>query len=181
MSPPLPREQSEQILKTSDRERQRVKHGAVDGERVKLTCTNCKKEYWNRASHEDRSKFCSLKCRKEAPDKRKAEEMAKLMEKAELTPAQSAKIRGQIASYVRDQITDAHQVVMGSKEWNPTQARVFSALLNKVVPDLNASYVQHEHTTKEVTDLSREELEAIAQGVSTIEVEYKELPQNEDN
>lgn len=69
---------------------------------------------------------------------------------------------------------------MGGKEWNPTQARVFSALLNKVVPDLNASYVQHEHTTKEVTDLSREELEAIAQGVSTIEVEYKELTQDED-
>jgi len=106
--------------------------------------------------------------------------MAKLMAQTELTPAQSAKIRGQIANYVRDQITDAHQVVMGGKEWNPTQARVFSALLNKVVPDLNASYVQHEHTTKEVTDLSREELEAIAQGVSTIEVEYKELTQDED-
>lgn len=181
MSPPLPREQSEQILKTSEPERRKVTKGVFEGEQVKLTCTNCKKEYWTRASHEDRRKFCSLKCRKEAPIKRKAEEMAKLMEKAELTPAQSAKIRGQIASYVRDQITDAHQVVMGSKEWNPTQARVFSALLNKVVPDLNASYVQHEHTTKEVTDLSREELEAIAQGVSTIEVEYKELPQNEDN
>ena len=107
--------------------------------------------------------------------------MAKLMEKAELTPAQSAKIRGQIANYVRDQITDAHMVVMGDKQWNPTQARVFSALLNKVVPDLNASYVQHEHTTKEITDLSREELEAIAQGVSTIEVEYKEIPQDESD
>ena len=107
--------------------------------------------------------------------------MAKLMEKVELTPAQSAKIRGQIANYVRDQITDAHMVVMGDKQWNPTQARVFSALLNKVVPDLNASYVQHEHTTKEITDLSREELEAIAQGVSTIEVEYKEIPQDESD
>ena len=125
MSPPLPREQSEQKLKTSDKERQRVKNGAVDGERVKLTCTNCKKEYWNRASHEDRSKFCSLKCRKEAPIKRKADEMAKLMAQTELTPAQSAKIRGQIANYVRDQITDAHQVVMGGKEWNQTQARWF--------------------------------------------------------
>ena len=107
--------------------------------------------------------------------------MAKLMAQTELTPAQSAKIRGQIANYVRDQITDAHMVVMGDKQWNPTQARVFSALLNKVVPDLNASYVQHEHTTKEITDLSREELEAIAQGVSTIEVEYKEIPQDESD
>jgi len=181
MSPPLPREQSEQKLKTSEPERRTVTKGKFEGEQVKLTCANCNKEFWTRASHEDRRKFCSIECRKDAPIRRKAEEMTKLMAQTELTPAQSAKIRGQIANYVRDQITDAHMVVMGDKQWNPTQARVFSALLNKVVPDLNASYVQHEHTTKDVTDLSREELEAIAQGVSTIEVEYKELTQDEDN
>jgi hypothetical protein len=159
-------------LKTSELERRAYR----EGEQVKLTCENCNKEFWTRASHEERRKFCSLKCRKDAPLVRKADEMSKLMTKTELTPAQSARIRGQIANYITDQITDAHQVVMGAKEWNPTQARVFSVMLNKVVPDLNASYVQHEHTTKALTDLSREELEAIAQGVSTIEVDYKELP-----
>ena len=65
--------------------------------------------------------------------KRKAEEMTKLMARTELTPAQSEQIRGQLATYVRDQISDAHQVVMGGKDWSPTQARVFSTLLNKVV------------------------------------------------
>ncbi len=47
-------------------------------------------------------------------------------------------------------------------------------LLNKVVPDLNASFVQHEHTTKQLTELSRDDLEAIAAGVSNIEVEAQE-------
>ena len=88
-----------------------------------------------------------------------------------LTPQQSAQIRGQIAKYVSEQINLAHSVVVGSQDWNPTQARVFGMLLNKVVPDLNASFVQHEHNVKQLTELSRSELEAIAQGVATIEVE----------
>ena len=107
--------------------------------------------------------------------------MAALIERENaLTPAQSAKIRYEIAEYVKSQIADAHQVVMGGKSWNPTQARVFGMMLNKVVPDLNAAYIQHEHTTKPLTDLSREELEAIAAGVSTIEVEFTEIEDDED-
>jgi hypothetical protein len=47
-------------------------------------------------------------------------------------------------------------------------------LLNKVVPDLNASFVQHEHQVKNLTEMSREELEAIASGVQTIEGEIIE-------
>ena len=68
---------------------------------------------------------------------------------------------------------------MGAIDWNPTQARVFGILLNKVIPDLNASFVQHEHTTKQITELSREDLEAIASGISSIEVEALEV-KNED-
>lgn len=106
--------------------------------------------------------------------------MTSLATKERLTPAQSGQVRAQIANYMRDQINDAHMVVMGGKEWNPTQARVFGILLNKVVPDLNANFVQHEHTTKQLTDLSREELEAIAQGVQVIDVEATEVNSNED-
>lgn len=91
--------------------------------------------------------------------------------KTKLTPAQSAKLRGQIADYVKDQIAVANEVVMHGKEWSPTQARVFGMLLNKCVPDLNASFVQHEHQVKSLTEMSREELEAIASGVQTIEGE----------
>ena len=116
-----------------------------------------------------------MDCRKAAPEARKVKQMTQLASQNKLTPAQSAQVRGQIANFMADQINDAHQVVMGHKDWNPTQARVFGILLNKVVPDLNASFVQHEHTTKQLTDLSREELEAIAQGVSTIEVQATEV------
>ncbi len=120
-----------------------------------------------------------MECRKLSPSIRKAEEMTSLVQKEKLTPAESAKIRGQIATYVTDQIKDAHSVVMGAIDWNPTQARVFGILLNKVIPDLNASFVQHEHTTKQITELSREDLEAIASGISSIEVEALEV-KNED-
>lgn len=105
--------------------------------------------------------------------------MNKLATTNKLTPAQSAQVRGQIANFVAEQINDAHQVVKGHKEWSPTQARVFGMLLNKVVPDLNAAFVQHEHTTKQLTELSRNELEAIAQGISTIEVEVTKVEKDD--
>ena len=51
-------------------------------------------------------------------------------------------------------------------------------LLNKVVPDLNANFVQHGVNMKQLTDLSREELEQIAQGVSEIEVQGEVIEDN---
>jgi hypothetical protein len=163
---------SEEPLKT-----RKVPTGG-SGSQVELTCQCCGKPFWTRETHANRAKYCSMTCRKSAPDVRKGKEMSALIEKTRFTPAEAAKIRNQIASYMRTQIETANNVVMGITEWNPTQARVFSTLLNKVVPDLNASYVQHEHTTKQLTDLTREELEAIAQGVKTIDVEstdYKDI------
>ena len=141
------------------------------GESVQLKCQACGKDYSTKKFHENRSRYCSMDCRRAAPTIEKGKKMAALVEKERLTPAQSAAIRAEVANYIGEQIKDAHQVVMGFKNWNPTQARVFGMLLNKVVPDLNASFVQHEHTTKQLTDLTREELEAIAQGISTIDVQ----------
>jgi len=97
-----------------------------------------------------------------------------LAEKTRLTPAESAKIRGQISTFVRDQLTLANEVVVGTREWSPTQARVFSTLLNKVVPDLSASFVQHEVSSRDLIDLSREELEAIAAGIEIIDIEEEQ-------
>ena len=147
---------------------------------VEIKCQVCGKTFSTKAFHKDRRKFCSMECRKLAPEVKKVTDMTSLATKERLTPAQSGQVRAQIANYMRDQINDAHMVVMGGKEWNPTQARVFGILLNKVVPDLNANFVQHEHTTKQLTDLSREELEAIAQGVQVIDVEATEANSNED-
>ena len=143
--------------------------------RVTVKCVVCKKTFQTRASHAKRRRYCSMECRKLSPDIKRAREMTALVEKERLTPAQSAKIRAQIADFVGEQVKDAHAVVMGAAEWNPTQARVFGMLLNKVVPDLNASFHQHEHQTKQLQDLSREDLEAIASGISTIVIEADDI------
>lgn len=87
-----------------------------------------------------------------------------------LTPHQSGELRGLIFAHIRDQVATAHQVVAGSVAWSPTQARVFSTLLNKVIPDLSAAYVQQEAAVRDLTELSREELEAIVAGRSDIAV-----------
>ena len=70
-----------------------------------------------------------------------------------------------------EQLSEAHEVVMGRHEegWNPTQARVFAALLNKVMPDLTAQFVQHEHLLSDTPEkLSRAQLEEIAMGMNNI-------------
>lgn len=88
-----------------------------------------------------------------------------------LTPAQVGRLRSDIMMKVSEQLTEAHEVVMGRHEdgWNPTQARVFAALLNKVMPDLTAQFVQHEHLQSDTPEkLSRSQLEEIAMGMSDI-------------
>ena len=145
---------------------------------VQITCKTCAKKFNTRKSHEFRRKFCSHECRKLEKEVKKMKAVAKKVDEVKLSPAMSANIRGEIASYVKDQINLAHTVVLGHTEWNPTQARVFGMLLNKVVPDLNANFVQHEVNMKQLTDLSREELERIAQGVSEIEVQGEVIEDN---
>ena len=137
---------------------------------VEIKCRTCQKVFKTRKSHEHRRKFCSHKCRKLEKEVKKMKEVAKKVDEVKLTPALSANIRGELATYVKEQINLAHNVVLGTQEWNPTQARVFGMMLNKVVPDLSANFVQHEVSMKALTDLTREELEQIAQGVSEIEV-----------
>ena len=166
-----------QILETSEKEEE---SDTINRGVVTIKCKVCLKKFETRASHADRRQYCSMECRKLAPDIKRASEMTALVTKENLTPAEVQKIRAQIAGYMEVQLQDAHSVVMGAAEWNPTQARVFGMLLNKVIPDLNASFVQHEHQTKQLTDLSREDLEAIASGISTITVEAEHV-NNEDS
>ena len=81
-----------------------------------------------------------MSCRKADKQVRNMTAIAKKADETRLTPQQSSQIRGEIAKYVTDQLHLANAVVTGAVDWNPTQARVFGMLLNKVVPDLNASF-----------------------------------------
>ena len=88
-----------------------------------------------------------------------------------LTPAQVGRLRADIFQKVSEQVSEAHKVVMGQHEegWNPTQARVFASMLNKIMPDLNQQFMQHEITLSDNPDkMSRAQLEEIASGVNNI-------------
>jgi hypothetical protein len=90
--------------------------------------------------------------------------MAKLTTRVYLPPATAARLRARIATYVEAQLPLAKEVIDGTRTWNPTQARVFSLMLNKVLPDLSASYIQQESIERPIAEMSREELERIASG-----------------
>ena len=77
-------------------------------------------------------------------------------------------MRAKIANKVTKHLEIADKVIKGEVSWSPTQARVFATLINKVIPDLTASYNQHEHNHKNISELSRTELEAIAAGTNEI-------------
>lgn len=96
-----------------------------------------------------------------------------------LSPGQVAHLRGKIGQIVRDNLDTVAGVLDGSVKWSPTQARVFSNLLNKVVPDLSASFHQHEHRNQDLAQMSRADLERIALGLDdmeTIQGEFVEVP-----
>lgn len=100
-----------------------------------------------------------------------------------LSQAQLKRMRRDIAACVEQQLAEAHKAVMGDAlaltdedgkpvaptVWSPTQARVFGMLLNKVLPDLSANHTKVEKVEKPLTQMSREELEALVAKAKTIE------------
>ena len=134
----------------------------------------CKSEYTRQSYNSPKTQRAIRRRARGSRRTKSAQKMSKTLALAKthnLTPAQSAHIRGKIASLMNEHISHANEVVLGIRDWGPTQARVFSMLLNKVVPDLNASYHQHEHSVKDVIDMSRDELERIAAGIDAIDAE----------
>jgi len=84
-----------------------------------------------------------------------------------ITPLRMQKMRSSIAKCVDEQIEVAHQQLTGldengdplpkSQRWNAHQVRIFSILMNKVLPDLHASHIKRD-PTKPVEEWTREEL-----------------------
>ena len=88
-----------------------------------------------------------------------------------LSPRQIARIRGQIATHVRDLMPQAVEAARGERTWSNQQVTIFRTLLSKVVPDLSQSHSTVDITTRQVTELTREELEAIASGSDALDGE----------
>ena len=86
-----------------------------------------------------------------------------------MSPQQVALLRSKIATLVKKQLPHAHEVVLGTREWSPTQATVFKTMLSKVVPDVSATYSQVDMNVKDTRELTREDLERIAAGLDEVE------------
>ena len=96
-----------------------------------------------------------------------------------LTPQQVSVLRGKISEKLSKNLTMAQEVLNGTREWNPTQARVYTALLNKVIPDVSLSFAQVDVQTKDMNNLSRKELEEIASGIYEVAKDDEEDKQGE--
>ena len=92
----------------------------------------------------------------------------RLAGRGNLSPVEVARLRSDIAQNIRDYLPIVDEVIHGLRDFSPTQARLFTALLNKVIPDLSASFHQHEVSTRDLTKMSMAELEAIASGVEKL-------------
>ena len=86
-----------------------------------------------------------------------------------VSPHQIAQVRAKITALVKQQLPRAHEVVLGTREWTPTQANVFKTMLSKVVPDVSATYSQVDMSVKDTRELTREDLERIAAGLDEVD------------
>ncbi|MGL4918403.1 MAG: hypothetical protein ACRC5D_19510 [Aeromonas allosaccharophila] len=84
---------------------------------------------------------------------------------------EQAMIRRSCYHAVMSRLDTVRDVLDGAVVWSPTQTRLFTALLNKVLPDLKVSQATIEHTHTRPDQLSREELERMVAESRAIEGE----------
>ena len=91
-----------------------------------------------------------------------------------VTPQQVDRVRRSVLDVVRNKIPDVRLVLDGSKKWDNQQVRLFGMMLNKVMPDLHHSFNEHTVETKNMDELTIEELQEIAKQAETLEGEYRD-------
>ena len=80
----------------------------------------------------------------------------------DLIPASEIELlRRGVFNVVKQNVPRVREVLTGTRQWNPQQVKLYLALLDKVMPDLNHSYHQHDHK-KSLDELSVDELRRIA-------------------
>lgn len=88
-----------------------------------------------------------------------------------LTPEQTAAMRGRIAGIIHGNLQMAEEVLAGNLNWTQAQLRLFAKLIDKAVPDLNASYVQLEtDRSKDTSKMTRAEIEAYLRSDAIAEI-----------
>jgi hypothetical protein len=147
-------------------------------------CQVCTRRFFVREHDEGRIPNCSKRCDRKHHRMRLLEERKMAVTKVEahapLTPYESSRLRSHIFSCVAEQIERAHAFVMerpldpddpaaAPPKMNAQQVRVFTALLNKVVPDLSHTFTESADHKRDLAELTREELEAIVASAKIIE------------
>lgn len=91
-----------------------------------------------------------------------------------VTPQQVDRVRRSVLDVVRNNIPDVRLVLDGTKKWDNQQVRLFGMMLNKVMPDLHHSFNEHTVETKNMDELTIEELQEIAKQAETLEGDYED-------
>jgi hypothetical protein len=136
-------------------------------------CEVCTARFFIREHDAARVLTCSRRCDRKRARARFIEDRKLAVERLEghqpLTPYESARLRSHIFQCVARQIEVAHAFVMQQPlspsdpppMLNANQVRVFTSLLNKVVPDLSHTFTQMADDKRDLSELTREELERI--------------------
>jgi len=72
-----------------------------------------------------------------------------------------ARLRGAFRDQLAAAFPDAVKAMRGEVKWTSAQVNLFRIFANKDVPDLSQSHTTVEHTHREASKLTREELEAL--------------------
>ncbi|MCO4170245.1 hypothetical protein ACEUAY_00315 [Aeromonas veronii] len=88
-----------------------------------------------------------------------------------ITKEEQMMVRRSCYHTVMSRLDTVRDVLDGAVEWSPNQTRLFTALLNKVLPDLKVSQATIEHTHSRPDQLTREELERMVAESRAIEGE----------
>lgn len=105
---------------------------------------------------------------------KKALELARALP---FTPREAERLRQRLATHVAHHLDTVNEVLAGKVRWDGSQVRLFTHLLNKVMPDVSFSHHLHETVRKPLRELTREQLERIASGeldADIIDAEYTE-------
>lgn len=79
-----------------------------------------------------------------------------------VSPVEIDRVRRSVLDVVRKNIPKVRSVLNGDSNWSNQQVRLFSVMLNKVMPDLHHSFNEHSVEHKNVDQLTIQELEEIA-------------------
>jgi hypothetical protein len=86
-----------------------------------------------------------------------------------LAPEEVASVRRRAYNIINKQIPTVSKVLDGTTSWNNQQVRLFSIMLNKVMPDLHHSFNEVSIEEKSLTELSISELETIVKQAALAE------------